>query len=140
MFSCIVFFMRINSSHRGWPLSESSCFGHLTIRDVCNYLMCVFAFIEMRPRHQPVPTVDTVSKPAAVFLCSHFFHFCIWCNHEYDLLVTWTATTNTAIVDPLHQIKIKSNQYSFNWQNTTTDTYAKVVYIIPKLLDGRRTK
>src|SRR6218665_3001240 len=37
--------------------------------------------------------------------------------------------------------KIKSNQYSFNWQNTTTDTDAKVVYIlIPKLLDGRRTK
>ena len=27
--------------------------------------------------------------------------------------------------------QIKSNQYSFNWQNTTTDTDAKVVYIIP---------
>ena len=37
-------------------------------------------------------------------------------------------------------IKSKSNQYSFNWQNTITDTDAKVVYIIPKLLDGRRTK
>src|SRR6218665_2511614 len=37
--------------------------------------------------------------------------------------------------------QIKSNQInSFNWQNTTTDTDAKVVYIIPKLLDGRRTK
>ena|SRR6218665_2353455 len=36
--------------------------------------------------------------------------------------------------------QIKSNQYSFNWQNTTIDTDAKVVYIIPKLLDGRRTK
>ena len=32
--------------------------------------------------------------------------------------------------------QIKSNQYSFNWQNTTTDTDAKVVYIIPKLLNG----
>ena len=36
--------------------------------------------------------------------------------------------------------EIKSNQYSFNWQNTTTDADAKVVYTIPKLLDGRRTK
>ena len=30
-------------------------------------------------------------------------------------------------------IKIKSNQYSFNWKNTTTDTDAKVVFIIPML-------
>ena len=34
----------------------------------------------------------------------------------------------------------KSNQYSFNWQNITTDTDEKVVYINPMLLDGRRTK
>src|SRR6218665_2764721 len=38
------------------------------------------------------------------------------------------------------RISNKSNQSSFNWQNTTTDTDAKVVYIIPMLLDERRTK
>jgi len=37
-------------------------------------------------------------------------------------------------------ICLKSNQYSFNGQNTTTDKDAKVVYINPMLLDGRRTK
>src|SRR6218665_2225818 len=38
------------------------------------------------------------------------------------------------------RVQIKSNQYSFNSQNTTTDTDAKVVYIIPKLLAMMRVR
>ena len=47
---------------------------------------------------------------------------------------------NKAVLCGEKGFKSNQNQYSFNWQNTTTDTDTKVVYIIPKLLDGRRTK
>jgi len=36
--------------------------------------------------------------------------------------------------------QIKSNQINIRLIGKITDTDAKVVYIIPKLLDGRRTK
>jgi len=57
----------------------------------------------------------------------------------YLYIYKWAVSrTDIAPLAVLHQIK--SNQYSFNWQNTTTDTDAKVVCIIPKLPDGRRTE
>src|SRR6218665_842610 len=56
-------------------------------------------------------------------------------NYKFGsrFLLHFCPLTNLAMMS-------KSNQYSFNWQITTTDTDAKVVYIIPMLLDERRTK
>src|SRR6218665_3077195 len=51
-------------------------------------------------------------------------------NYSKTLHIMVTLLRDSNGVD---NSQIKSNQYSFNWQNTTTDTDAKVVYIIPKL-------
>src|SRR6218665_3123379 len=63
-------------------------------------------------------------------LLSQFVFFLFWSSVDF-----WPS-----YLYQRSQIKSKSNKYSFNWQNTTTDTDAKVVYIIPKLLDGRRSR
>src|SRR6218665_235135 len=67
--------------------------------------------------------------------------------HKTRIVALWSCIndpenqrTYVNLNETITVFQIKSNQYSFNWQNTTTDTDAKVVYIIPKLLDGRRTK
>ena len=52
----------------------------------------------------------------------------------------YTIQRNLIALGFLHHFKsfkIKSNQYSFNWQNTTTDTDAKVVYKITSLAEVR---